>query len=123
MKNITKHLFPILCGTGIIMCFIIGGIVIGGILMGIISTIAIWMSIQRFPMWMRKLMCKNKMTIVISDLVFLKLTATILMLLGGGVTIVVAVMTQMVLLGILIDNMKDQIEIDHGSFLTLEPCR
>ena len=121
-----KFLFPALCAVATILLFSVGGVVLGGILMGIVSTIAIWMSIQRMPEGMKAFMCKNKFTVVMSDLVFLKLTAAIMLLLGSGVTVFVAIMTQMVLLGLLIDNMKHQEIVSDGDdarILVLEPSR
>jgi len=125
MNAMKKYLFPALCALAVLLCFSVGGIVLGGILMGMITTIAIWMSIQRMPESWQRLMCKNKWTIIASDLVFMKLTAAIMMLLSGGVTVVAAIVTQMVLLGILIDNMQDKNEDNHGTVIVVhaEPSR
>ncbi len=121
---INKYAFPTVCAVGIILAFSVGGVVIGGILMGIISTIAIWMSIKRFPMWMQRWMFKSRTTVFISDIVFLKLTAGIMMLLSSGVTVVCAVLTQMVILGVLMDNARDQKGSIANGTITVhaEPC-
>jgi len=108
LKGYGKYAFPAMCAVALILTFMVGGVVLGGILMGIVSTIAIWMSIQRFPDWLKNVMCMNTFTVFLTDIAFLKLTAAVMMLLGSGVTVFVAIITQMVLLGLLIDNMKHQ---------------
>jgi len=114
-----KFAFPAMCGIALVLTFMVGGVVLGGILMGIVSTIAIWMSIQRFPEWLKNIMCMNTFTVFLTDIAFLKLTAAVMMLLGSGVTVFVAIITQMVLLGLLIDNMKHQKDEEKNGKLTV----
>lgn len=91
---------------GIILCFMIlmaGGFILYGILMGIMATLAIWLSFCKLPDRVQGWATKNKFTILTTDLLLTKMTAAVIVLIGTGPTIFMAIVTQMVLLGILLD--------------------
>jgi len=123
MQTLKQHAFTAIICVGIILMFTVGGFIMGGVLMGIMSTIGIWMSIKNLPNKVQSWLGKWPL---LSDLLFLKLSFAVFMLIGTGPTIFMALMTQMVLLGLLLKTLKPERK-DNGtlsSIRTLDavPC-
>lgn len=86
-----------------ILMMFAGPIVIGGILMGLLATLAVWLTIKKLP---GKVMAWIGKHPFIADLIFLKLSFMVFALLGTGVMIFVALMTQAVVLGLLLQTLN-----------------
>jgi len=122
------YMFTALCVVTAICTFAVGGFIFAGFFMGLVTSIALFMSIRKLPAKIQRFMARHPF---ISDMVCLKLTAGILMLIGTGPTIFMALVTQMVVMGILLEtldpNMKDSKESwkrqrqSTGRVLTLSP--
>lgn len=112
--SIKRYLFPTICFTAIIMATMIGGFVLGGVFMGIITSIGLWMSINKLPNKVKSWIGRHP---VISDLVFLKLSATVFALIGGGPTMFMALATQAIVLGMLLQTFEHKDNLDG----TLQP--
>ena len=96
---VKKYLFPGICFVTVIMATMIGGFVMGGLFMGLMVSIAIWMSINKLQKKIKNWIGKHP---IISDLVFLKLSAAMFALIGGGPTMFMALATQAIVLGMLL---------------------
>lgn len=99
-------LFPIIIITTVILGFLAGPLVWGGILMGLISTIAVWLSIQNLPESWRNWMGRHPL---ITDIIFLKLGFTVFALIGSGTMVFVALFTQAVALSLLLKSLATTI--------------
>lgn len=102
-EQVKKWLFPGLCFTAVIMATMIGGFVLGGVFMGLVVSIGLWMSISKLPNKVKSWMGKHP---IITDLVFLKLSAAVFALIGGGPTMFMALATQAIVLGLLLKNFE-----------------
>jgi len=86
-----------------IMIIMAGGFILYGILMGVMATLAIWLTFSKLPERVQGWAVQNKWTILATDLVLTKLTVAVIVLIGTGPTVFMAIVTQMVLLGLLLD--------------------
>lgn len=95
-------LFPIIIMATFILGIVAGPLVWGGMLMGLISTIAVWLSIQNLPQSWRDWMGRHPL---ITDIIFLKLGFTVFALIGSGTMVFVALFTQAVTLALLLKTL------------------
>lgn len=113
LMQFKDHVFTIMCVLAVVLLFVASSLVMGGFLMGIMSTIGIWMFIKKFPKRVQGWIGKYPL---LSDLVFLKLSFAVFMMIGSGPTIFMALMTQMVLLGTLLNTLHQQQKDDSDGF-------
>ena len=116
MKKYSQYFFPATCVITIIMAFTIGGIILGGVFMGLVSTIALWMTIQKFPKRIQGWIGKHPL---IADACFLKISLAVFALIGAGPTMFMALMTQAVLLGLLLKTLEERQDNGNESSITV----
>lgn len=104
-KFIEDYSLQILAGVTILMAFSIGGFVIGGVFMGLVTTLAVWLSIQNLPTKIYNFIAKHPF---LADMAFLKLSFAIFALIGTGPTMFMALVTQAVALGLLLKTIKQR---------------
>lgn len=89
------------------MAFTIGGIILGGVFMGMVSTIALWMTIQKLPARVQRWIGKHPL---IADALFIKISLGVFALIGAGPTMFMALVTQAVILGLLLKTLESSQE-------------
>jgi len=85
------------------MAMFVKGVVLSGMFMGIMSSIAIWVLVMRFPIWLQQVMGRY---VLISDLILSSFGASVVAVVGPGPTVFMATVTQMVVLSLLLQSLK-----------------
>lgn len=110
MQEAQKWIVPTLLTLIFILMIFAGPLVLGGILMGLMATLAVWLTIKKLPAMVMNWIGKHPF---IADLIFLKLSFMVFALLGSGVMVFVALMTQAVALGLLLQTLNKKAK--HGN--------
>lgn len=85
------------------MAFYVKGVVFGGMFMGIMAAIAIWIIVLKLPKWLRVQMGKH---VLISDLMLSLVSFSFLSSIGAGVTVFVAGITNAAILSLLLQSLN-----------------
>lgn len=96
--------FGILIAGTTLLAFMVKGIVLGGMFMGLMATIAIWVLVLKMPDVIQRFMGNHPL---MSDLALSAGSAAVMAGIGPGPTLFMATITQMVLLSILLTTLKD----------------
>lgn len=103
---LAKHSFPLLVIVAVIFAGTIGGVVKSGMFMGMMSTMALWFIVIKFPVKVKYFMAQH---VLLCDLVLsVVLFSTFTSFIGPGPTVLMASVTQAVLLSILLSGLKVQ---------------
>jgi len=98
--------FPILIILSVVLAGTIGGVVKSGMFMGMVSTMALWFVVIKFPVKLKIFMSQH---VLLFDLLLsILLFATFTSFIGPGPTVLMASVTQAVLLSILLTGLKAQ---------------
>ena len=95
--------FVLLVIITLFMAFWVRGFVFAGMFMGLVSTIAIWVLVLKFPPRVQRFMGKH---VLISDLILTMVAMSALSVIGPGATIFMAICTQAVLTSLLLPTLK-----------------
>ena len=104
-KELNIWVFPAIAAITVVLAVSAGSLVLNGIVVGLIATIACWITIKKLPLWAKNFLGKHPL---IADVICLKLSFLVFALLGSGVTIFTALMTQAVVLGILLHTLQQE---------------
>ena len=96
--------FPIVIVLAIILAFLVKGFVLGGMMMGIMSTIGVWVLVRKCPYFLQQWMGRH---VLLSDLMLSTASYSVMAAMGPGPTLFMAATTQAVLLSILIPTLTD----------------
>lgn len=96
------HTFHIIIAFALWMAYLARGVVLNGMLLGTVSTIAIWVLVARFPLWLKRLMSRH---VLLCDLILTMATSSLIAVVGSGPTIFMALATQAVLLTLLLNSL------------------
>ena len=102
MEDQSKIAFGIIIAFALFLAFWIKAVILSGMFMGIVSTIAIWVLVMKFPKFLKTFMARH---ILISDLILTGLATSVIAAIGPGPTIFMAMMTQMVLVSLLLHTL------------------
>jgi hypothetical protein len=97
-----QFVFPIVIILAVILAFMVKGFVLGGMMMGIMSTIGVWVLVLKCPSFLKQWMGKH---VLLSDLMLSTASYSIMAAMGPGPTLFMAAATQAVLLSILIPTL------------------
>lgn len=96
------HTFHIIIAVALWMAYLARGVVLNGMLLGTVSTIALWVLVARFPRWLKRLMSRH---VLLCDLILTMATSSLIAVVGSGPTIFMALATQAVLLTLLLNSL------------------
>jgi len=99
-QNTTFVLLVILT---LLLAFWVRGVVFSGMFMGLVSTLAVWTLVIKFPPRLQSLMGRH---VLISDLILTMLSMSALSVIGPGATIFMAICTQAVLISVLLQTLE-----------------
>lgn len=95
--------FVLLVIVTLLLAFWVRGVVFAGMFMGLVSTIAIWVLVLKFPPRLQAFMGRH---ILISDLFLTMLSMSGLSVIGPGATVFMAICTQAVLISVLLQTLE-----------------
>jgi hypothetical protein len=97
-----KYAFIGIVGLAVLLALSIKGIVLGGMFMGIMITIAVWLLVLKLPDFVKNFMSRH---ILLSDLILSIGSLGILSAIGPGPTVVMAASTEAALLSLLLKTL------------------
>jgi len=95
--------FVLLVIITLFLAFWVRGFIFAGMFMGLVSTIAIWVLVLKFPPKLQNFMGNH---VLISDLILTMIAMSGLSVVGPGATVFMAMCTQAVLTSILLPTLK-----------------
>jgi len=99
-----KNSFPVVIGASLLFATVVGGFIQAGMFMGLVSTMALWFLVNKFPVWLKRLMAKHMLAadIALTALLFVMFS----MLLGPGPTAFMCTVTQATVLSVLLLGLR-----------------
>lgn len=111
--------FPILICFAILIAASVGGAVKSGMFMGMMTTLALWFVVIKFPIWLKKFMANH---VLISDLVLsLILMSVFAPMIGSGPTVFMAAVTQAVLISLLLTGLQVKYAEEEAGYAQATP--
>jgi len=102
-SNPYKHTaFAVIVVITLLLAFLVKGVVLGGMLTGLMSSIAVWIIVLKTPIWLQDWMGRHTL---LSDLLLTLVSSSVLAMLGPGITMFVALVTQAVILSVLLQTL------------------
>ena len=103
LKAFRWYIFGVIILIAVMLGFLIKGFVLGGFFTGVLSTIVVWVLVLKFPERIRDFMGRHQL---LSDVVLTGISASVLAIIGPGITLFVAVCTQAALTSLLLMTLR-----------------